>query len=681
MGNQIQNINNLSEDKIIKEERIIKATINSTISLSQSKILINESEFQSISDYSKNFKNNDSTKFYLINKSICKKIEDNNKIIRNPHNDDNKTYIINKHKNINYNNNKNNNNDCNINLENDSKFINFDVINDNSELYDLSKIEDDLILNEKENKDINDEYEYEFEEYITKLNSNNINIDKQLNERPLFSPFILNSDKKYNRKDSKRINNDNNLSKIIKKKINKRNKKKDYFNDLKINQKNKAIKIFETTNSLYVNKNKYYDYQSTNQKSKSKSKNTNEKTVSSNTNITNIEHLNNSSRKKKIILVDFNKINNDNNIYQYNEKINKKNNEHLYKEKIKKNLKLPKISKKRIELNYEKSISPKNNNTIFEKVNEMRSNKKEKNRCLSNNTRKIKRMLTERRNINEIIKINNLTNLILDSNKARIRNLKKNIHTSLSQTFEIKKLNEKLYNSCSFINDNDDKKNKDKISKDFNKLNKISPKEETKRNKKNLKLAYSCSNLFSQYNKLIFSNKNINLSNKRKNKNNINHMNLNYYKISPISQCYKKKKEKENKLYKENKYKTNLNSKEKNKNKYINTSNKTTIFKDKKNKGNILFEINKNKGDRNNINKPKNMKRNNYENIQKKNTKLQNSISYKRFNQINNYKDNNNYDSNYYKKRNIFKIINIDKLLNKDNDDIYKIKNIILSAS
>ena len=681
MGNQIQNINNLSEDKIIKEERIIKATINSTISLSQSKILINESEFQSISDYSKNFKNNDSTKFYLINKSICKKIEDNNKIIRNPHNDDNKTYIINKHKNINYNNNKNNNNDCNINLENDSKFINFDVINDNSELYDLSKIEDDLILNEKENKDINDEYEYEFEEYITKLNSNNINIDKQLNERPLFSPFILNSDKKYNRKDSKRINNDNNLSKIIKKKINKRNKKKDYFNDLKINQKNKAIKIFETTNSLYVNKNKYYDYQSTNQKSKSKSKNTNEKTVSSNTNITNIEHLNNSSRKKKIILVDFNKINNDNNIYQYNEKINKKNNEHLYKEKIKKNLKLPKISKKRIELNYEKSISPKNNNTIFEKVNEMRSNKKEKNRCLSNNTRKIKRMLTERRNINEIIKINNLTNLILDSNKARIRNLKKNIHTSLSQTFEIKKLNEKLYNSCSFIIDNDDKKNKDKISKDFNKLNKISPKEETKRNKKNLKLTYSCSNLFSQYNKLIFSNKNINLSNKRKNKNNINHMNLNYYKISPISQCYKKKKEKENKLYKENKYKTNLNSKEKNKNKYINTSNKTIIFKDKKNKGNILFEINKNKGDRNNINKPKNMKRNNYENIQKKNTKLQNSISYKRFNQINNYKDNNNYDSNYYKKRNIFKIINIDKLLNKDNDDIYKIKNIILSAS
>jgi hypothetical protein len=677
MGNQIQNLNNLSEDKIIKEEKIIKATINSTISLSQSKILINESEFQSISDYSKNNKNNDSTKFYLINKSRCKKFEDNNEIIRNHHPNNNKTYFINKlYKNINYNN-KNNNIGCNINLENDSKFINFDIINDNSELYELSKIDDDLLFNEKENKDINDEYE--FEEYITKLNSNNINIDKQLNERPLFSPFILNSDKKYNRKDSKRINNDNNLSKIIKKKINKRNKKKDYFNDLKINQKNKAIKIFETTNSLYVNKNKYYDYQSTNQKSKSKSKNTNEKTVSSNTNITNIEHLNNSSRKKKIILVDFNKINNDNNIYQYNEKINKKNNEHLYKEKIKKNLKLPKISKKRIELNYEKSISPKNNNTIFEKVNEMRSNKKEKNRCLSNNTRKIKRMLTERRNINEIIKINNLTNLILDSNKARIRNLKKNIHTSLSQTFEIKKLNEKLYNSCSFINDNDDKKNKDKISKDFNKLNKISPKEETKRNKKNLKLAYSCSNLFSQYNKLIFSNKNINLSNKRKNKNSKNYLNLNYYKISPISHYYKNKKGKE--LFIEKKYKTNLNSNEKPKNKYINTSEKTTIFKNKKNKETILFEINKNKGAKNNINnKPKKMKRNNYEIIKKKNNKLQISVSYKRFNLINNYKDNSPNDNNYSKKRNIFKMININKLLNKDNDNIYKFKNIILSA-
>ena len=165
MGNQIQNLNNLSEDKIIKEEKIIKATIKSTISLSQSKILINESEFQSISDYSKNNKNNDSTKFYL-NKSRCKKIEDNNEIIRNHHPDNNKTYFINKlYKNINYNN-KNNNNGCNINLENDSKFINFDIINDNSELYELSKINDDLLLNEKENKDLNDEYEYEFEEYI-----------------------------------------------------------------------------------------------------------------------------------------------------------------------------------------------------------------------------------------------------------------------------------------------------------------------------------------------------------------------------------------------------------------------------------------------------------------------------------------------------------------------------------
>jgi len=381
MGNQIQNLNNISEGKIIKEEKIIKATINSTISLSQSKILINESEFQSISDYSKNYKNNDSTKFYLINKSKCNRIEDTNKNIRNPHIDN--TCNINKvhNKNINYNSNNNNG----LNVENDSKFINFDVINDNSELYDLSKIDDDLILNEKENKDINDEYEYEFEEYIKKLNSKNINIDKQLNERPLFSPFMLNSDKKG--KDSKKVNKD--ISKIIKNKINKRNKKKDYFNDLKINQKNKAIKIFETTNSLYVNKN---DYLSTNQRSKSKSKNTNEKTVSSNTNITNIENNNSSSRQKKIILVDFNKI----------------NNQYLNKEKIKKNLKLPKINKKRID-----SLS----NTIFGKENK----KEEKKKCLSNNARKINRMLTERRNIHEIIQKNNLTNLILYSNKTKTK--------------------------------------------------------------------------------------------------------------------------------------------------------------------------------------------------------------------------------------------------------------------
>ena len=75
------------------------------------------------------------------------------------------------------------------------------------------------------------------------------------------------------------------------------------------------------------------------------------------------------------------------------------------------------------------------------------------------------------------------------------------------------------------------------------------------------------------------------------------------------------------------------------------------------------------------------MKRNNYEIIKKKNNKLQISVSYKRFNLINNYKDNSPNDNNYSKKRNIYKMINIDKLLNKDNDDIYKFKNIILSAS
>ena len=70
------------------------------------------------------------------------------------------------------------------------------------------------------------------------------------------------------------------------------------------------------------------------------------------------------------------------------------------------------------------------------------------------------------------------------------------------------------------------------------------------------------------------------MSNKRKNKKSINHLNLNYYKISPTSQCNKNNKGKE--LYIEKKYKTNLNSNEKPKNKYINTSEKTTIFKNKK---------------------------------------------------------------------------------------------------
>lgn len=113
---------------------------------------------------------------------------------------------------------------------NSSKFINFDIVNEN-----ISNI-DGLELTESSKKNINYEitkknydknqnnnkpkkeccYEKEFEEYIKKLNLGDVNIDRELFERPLFynRSKKINSNKNYFRTNDSKISPDSLEKKI-----------------------------------------------------------------------------------------------------------------------------------------------------------------------------------------------------------------------------------------------------------------------------------------------------------------------------------------------------------------------------------------------------------------------------------------------------------------------------------
>ena len=108
---------------------------------------------------------------------------------------------------------------------NSSKFINFDIINEkvtltdrleltnksncnNNKLYQINK--NDL----NKNKDLKKGkyFEIEFEDYIKKLNLEEVNLDKELIERPLY--FEVN--KKYKKNKSKKVYKNNNIDKNYK---------------------------------------------------------------------------------------------------------------------------------------------------------------------------------------------------------------------------------------------------------------------------------------------------------------------------------------------------------------------------------------------------------------------------------------------------------------------------------
>ena len=336
MGNIIDANNKTSK------KQIIKATKDSSITISKSNIIINDSDYQSfpnpaknINNYPKiNSKNNNLLKIKekkdLLNNNKNKKLEKrnilnnslpiNNKIekkINNLHqylkknsrlnencniyNEKNSNNFVNKRKrkNLMYINDistllisKNNKEKINLNnkfFERDSKFINFSIIDDKSELNEDSKLDNEInnntILNEIKKKE-ESEYEYEFEDYINKLNTNNINIDQQLLERPLSSPFLfieksntkfISNGKIIYKSDKKNINNEciqkksndiNNLGtvSIYKTKIRKENNEN--YRNFKVIKKNKTKKLFETPNDncIKIKNNNYIDFQKKNDK-------------------------------------------------------------------------------------------------------------------------------------------------------------------------------------------------------------------------------------------------------------------------------------------------------------------------------------------------------------------------------------------------------------------------------
>jgi len=108
---------------------------------------------------------------------------------------------------------------------NSSKFINFDIINEkvtltdrleltnqsnynNNKLYQINKID----LNKNKDLKKGKYFEIEFEDYIKKLNLEEVNLDKELIERPLY--FEVN--KKYKKNKSKKVIKNNNIDKNYK---------------------------------------------------------------------------------------------------------------------------------------------------------------------------------------------------------------------------------------------------------------------------------------------------------------------------------------------------------------------------------------------------------------------------------------------------------------------------------
>jgi len=132
-----------------------------------------------------------------------------------------------------------------------SKFINYDITKERKSFKDafeltnityLNKTNKNKLIKDLENQN-NQNDEMEFEDYISKLNSGDFNIDEQLSDRPLLcliNKYIFNSRKSYQEtlfyKSNLTLNS-------IKPKSSGNYKKKDKINSLKNVYKNKNIEI------------------------------------------------------------------------------------------------------------------------------------------------------------------------------------------------------------------------------------------------------------------------------------------------------------------------------------------------------------------------------------------------------------------------------------------------------
>ena len=200
--NSRNNINSLKNKIIFLSSYSMKQNINSNENIS-SKLNIKNSNKNIIPFNSKNSVSNDNMKKIINNRKntnlnkellsdILKKLKKEN--IKNNINIEQKKKLLNLKEIDSIPNDKDNNSSINS-----SKFINFDIINEKEsiieELEITNRTNNKNYLNFKNclNLDNNNHiqtkeslHEMEFEDYIKKLNLEEVNIDKELNERPLF---------------------------------------------------------------------------------------------------------------------------------------------------------------------------------------------------------------------------------------------------------------------------------------------------------------------------------------------------------------------------------------------------------------------------------------------------------------------------------------------------------------
>ena len=238
---------------------------------------------------------------------------------------------------------------------NSSKFINFDIINENESIIDGIELTNHSIKNVESkinnyncnnlNKD--EFYEFEFEDYIKKLNLEEVNIDRELFERPLF----YNRSKKISSKNKANANKLNNYSKTtncdcdyLSKKINKNKCNiSNYSNNIIKNSLRNSLKDNQGAKSnekkILNKKNKYIN--ESNKQNKNKNK-INEKynkikdfSINSNTKSRRIFDFN-KKKEKKGLSNSNSKLLISNNLYNITSNINKENVSFLNKNNSKK---------------------------------------------------------------------------------------------------------------------------------------------------------------------------------------------------------------------------------------------------------------------------------------------------------------------------------------------------------
>ena len=226
----------------------------------------------------KKLKNNEKEECHRSKKLICDIFKEFNKQKKSPNKNNRNKYIeLMQMNSIQY----TKDNQDNKSSIKSSKFINFDIIDEKISFIDGLDV---MNLYDKKNNNKNQQqkdsqnennYEMEFEDYIKKLNLEEVNIDKELLERPLYYKNII----KFGKNSEKKINDNckcsynsakpQNLNYLNNNKNTKLNKDNNY------NNKEKIKFNFDKKFNNYKNNNKLYYSVKSKEKNKNKIKNNN----------------------------------------------------------------------------------------------------------------------------------------------------------------------------------------------------------------------------------------------------------------------------------------------------------------------------------------------------------------------------------------------------------------------